>query len=158
MIIINFGPKIEILKASGIGDKNLEFLANLDPGMDIITELMFRLYQRRDGDSGKISELGKLSKTIWKVLQISYENGAYETEPVIKILKTAYRRRIAEPDIMHTVTAYIAHSAHQEYKKIGYNSAPDEFIGVSGAALTNLFLQKNIKTCFHPTKIIAIMQ
>ncbi len=138
---------------SGTGDTKQELLAKSDPGMDVIDELMFRLYHRPDGDSGKIAGLGKLSKTVWKVLQACYENGANESEPVIRILKTAFRRRIAEPDIMHTATGYIAYSAYQQYKKIKNNSPPAEFIAVSGAAVTNIFLQNKIKTLFYPVSV-----
>jgi anhydro-N-acetylmuramic acid kinase len=128
----------------------------------LIDQLMQRLYQQPFDRNGTKAKIGTLSDKLFNYLlkEDSYlyisppkSTGRehYGAEFVIKLLGKALRWRIAEPDIIHTVTLYTAYAIWQAYVK--FIGTKVNLLLIGGGGYHNTFLMHCLTKYFKEATI-----
>jgi anhydro-N-acetylmuramic acid kinase len=156
--VLNIGgiANFTFIPASGKRDEVIAF--DTGPGNMLIDQLMQRLYELPFDKNGKMAFLGKFSERIFEYL-IKVDNFPSQTPPkstgrehygtefLLPLMKKALRRRIPEPDVIHTVSQYTAYTIWK---------ACEDFIGkkidtlyVGGGGCHNNFLMSSLRDYFQ---------
>ena len=133
------------------------------PGNRLIKQLMERLYELPDDKGGEKAFLGKFSQKMFDYLRkidtypkIIPANSTYSKpygkEFIITLLKWALRRRIPEPDVIHTVTRYIGYKIWQASASMKHSRIDALYAGGGGSH--NTFLLNTLADYFADTEIL----
>jgi len=124
VLFVNIGgiANITFIPAHGRKEKVIAF--DTGPGNMLIDQLMLRMYELPFDRNGEKAFLGKFSDKLFDYLQKidsfppkkppkSTGREHYGKDFIITLLKRAIRRRISEPDVIHTVSQYTAFTIWQ---------------------------------------------
>lgn len=162
LLVLNIGgiANFTFIPANGRKDDVQAF--DTGPGNMLIDQLMQRLYEEPLDKSGAIAAGGNFSGKLFSYLEKidhfpalappkSTGREQYGKAFIILLLRKALRWRIPEPDILHTVTRYTAHTIKQAAEK--YIGLPVEEMIVGGGGSHNRFLMQSLAREFRQTVI-----
>jgi len=127
------------------------------PGNMLIDQLMQRLYELPIDHNGEKASLGNFSDNLFEYLlkvdpfpQLAPPKSTgrehYGKEFVLILLKKALRRRIPEPDVIHTVSKYTAYTVWQAAEKFVKQDIKAVYVGGGGSH--NRFLMNTLAEYF----------
>ena len=148
------------IPASGKKDKVIAF--DTGPGNMLIDQLMQRLYELPYDKDGEKAFLGKFSQKLFDILRKidtfpeqkppkSTGREHYGKEFIITLLKKSLRRRISEPDVIHTVSKYTAYTIWQASDQFIQSSIDAIYVGGGGSH--NKFLMQSLSEYFQNSEI-----
>ncbi len=162
VIVLNIGgiANITYIPADGRKEKVIAF--DTGPGNMLIDQLMQRLYELPYDKNGEKAFLGNYSDNLFDYLQKidsfpekkppkSTGREHYGKDFIITLLKRALRRRIPEPDVIHTVSKYTAFTIWQATERFINNKIDTLYVGGGGSH--NKFLMKSLSDYFVNTEI-----
>jgi anhydro-N-acetylmuramic acid kinase len=163
VLALNIGgiANITFIPADGRKEKIIAF--DTGPGNMLIDQLMQRLYELPYDKNGEKAFLGNFSQKLFDYLQ-KIDSFPEKTPPrstgrehygkdfIITLLKKALRRRIPEPDVIHTVSKYTAYTIWEASKK--YLQSDIETLYVGGGGSHNKFLMKSLSEYFNKTEVV----
>jgi len=157
VLFLNIGGIANITFVPSDGEKEKVIAFDTGPGNMLLDQLMQRMYELPYDKNGEKAFLGNFSQKLFDYLQKidsfpdkkppkSTGREQYGKDFIITLLKRALRRRIPEPDVMHTVSKYTAFTIWK---------ATDQFINrkidmvyVGGGGSHNKFLMKALSEYF----------
>lgn len=162
VLAVNIGGISNITFIPASGEKEQVIAFDTGPGNMLIDQLMQRLYELPFDKDGDKAFLGTFSQKLFDILQKidsfpqmkppkSTGREHYGKEFIITLLKKSLRRRIPEPDIIHTVTKYTAYCI--------WNSSEDfikskiDTLYVGGGGSHNKFLMESLSGYFKNTEV-----
>lgn len=162
VLALNIGGIANITFIQESGDKDRVIAFDTGPGNMLIDQLMQRLYELPYDNKGEKASLGSFSQKLFDhLLKIdifpeqkppkSTGRDHYGSEFVIILLKKSLRRRIPEPDVIHTVSKYTAYTIWQATKQFIQNTI--DVIYVGGGGSHNDFLMQSLSEYFQDTEI-----
>jgi anhydro-N-acetylmuramic acid kinase len=163
ILALNIGgiANITFIPTTGLKENVIAF--DTGPGNMLIDQLMARLYERPFDKNGDIAFLGNFSQKLFDIMikidsfpdkkpPKSTGREHYGTDFIITLLKKSLRRRIPEPDIIHTVTKYTAYTIWEASRKFITNKIDAVYVGGGGShnnflmnALSAYFLHSEVK-------------
>jgi anhydro-N-acetylmuramic acid kinase len=162
VLVLNIGgiANITYIPADGRKEKVIAF--DTGPGNMLIDQLMQRLYELPYDKNGEKAFLGNFSDKLFDYLQKidsfpekrppkSTGREQYGKDFIITLLKRALRRRIPEPDAIHTVSKYTAFTIWQATERFINNKIDTLYVGGGGSH--NKFLMKSLSDYFVNTEI-----
>ena len=162
VIALNIGGIANITYIPADGKKEKVQAFDTGPGNMLIDQLMQRLYELPYDRNGEKAYLGSFSQKMFDILQKidlypamkppkSTGREHYGKEFIIALLKKVLRRRIPEPDVIHTVSKYTAYTIWEASKK--YIDSKIDTIFVGGGGSHNKFLMMSLSEYFEGTEI-----
>jgi anhydro-N-acetylmuramic acid kinase len=162
ILALNIGgiANITFIPADGRKEKVIAF--DTGPGNMLIDQLMQRMYELPYDKNGEKAFLGKSSDKIFEYLQKidsfpekkppkSTGREHYGKDFIITLLKKALRRRIPEPDMIHTVSKYTAYTIWQASERFIHNKIDTLYVGGGGSH--NKFIMKTLSDYFVNTEV-----
>jgi anhydro-N-acetylmuramic acid kinase len=162
ILALNIGgiANITFIPASGHKEEVIAF--DTGPGNMLIDQLMVRLYEQPYDKNGEMAFLGRFSQKLFDYLQKidsfpqkkppkSTGREHYGTEFIITLLKKSLRRRIPEPDVIHTVSKYTAFTIREAVSRFIGEKIDTLYIGGGGSH--NKFLIESLSNYFEDTEI-----
>lgn len=162
VIVLNIGGIANITYIPANGGKEKVIAFDTGPGNMLIDQLMQRLYELPYDKNGEKAFLGNFSDKLFDYLQKldsfpekkppkSTGREHYGKDFIITLLKRALRRRIPEPDAIHTVSKYTAFTIWQASEHFINNKIDTLYVGGGGSH--NKFLMKSLSDYFVNTEI-----
>ena len=162
VLILNVGgiANITFIPADGEEDKVIAF--DTGPGNMLIDQLMQRMYELPYDKNGEKAFLGNFSQKLFDYLikidsypqkkpPKSTGREQYGKDFVISLLRRALRRRIPEPDVIHTATKYTAFTVWQASEQFINQKIDTVFVGGGGSH--NKFLMDSLSEYFNNSEI-----
>ena len=157
LLVVNIGGIANFTFIPASGNKEAVMAFDTGPGNMLIDQLMQRLYEQSYDENGAKARLGQFSQRLFDFL---IKTDPYPQTPppkstgrehygknfVITLLKKAFRWRIQEPDIIHTVSRYTAYTIWQAYDQ--YIQKPLDAVYVGGGGSRNPFLMETLAEYF----------
>jgi anhydro-N-acetylmuramic acid kinase len=162
IIALNIGGIANLTFIPANGHKNEVIAFDTGPGNMLIDQLMQRLYELPYDKNGEKAFLGNFSQKLFEYLQKidhfpelkppkSTGREHYGKEFIITLLKKSLRRRIPEPDVVHTVSKYTAYIVWQSSRKYIQNDIDVLYVGGGGSH--NKFLMESLSEYFQNTEV-----
>jgi len=162
ILILNVGGIANITYIPADGDKEKVIAFDTGPGNMLIDQLMQRMYELPFDKNGEKAFLGNFSQKLFDYLikidsypqkkpPKSTGREHYGKEFVISLLRRAVRRRIPEPDVIHTATKYTAFTVWQASEKFINQKIDTVFVGGGGSH--NKFLMDSLSDYFKNSEI-----
>ncbi len=162
VLVLNIGGIANITHIPADGRKEKVIAFDTGPGNMLIDQLMQRLYELPYDKNGEKAFLGNFSDKFFDYLQKidsfpkkkppkSTGREHYGKDFIITLLKRALRRRIPEPDVIHTVSKYTAFTIWQATERFINNKIDTLYVGGGGSH--NKFLMKSLSDYFVNTEI-----
>jgi anhydro-N-acetylmuramic acid kinase len=162
VLALNIGGIANVTYIPSAGNKEDVLAFDTGPGNMLIDQLMQRLYELPFDKDGEKAFLGKFSEKLFELVQKidSYPELAppkstgrehYGKEFVISLLKKSLRRRISEPDIIHTISRYTAYTVWDA--AVRFIDHDIEIIYVSGGGSHNKFLMSMLAEYFKNARV-----
>ncbi|MCK4559420.1 MAG: anhydro-N-acetylmuramic acid kinase [Calditrichia bacterium] len=162
VLVLNIGGIANITHIPADGRKEKVIAFDTGPGNMLIDQLMQRLYELPYDKNGEKAFLGNFSDKLFDYLQKidffpkkkppkSTGREHYGKDFIITLLKRALRRRIPEPDVIHTVSKYTAFTIWQATERFINNKIDTLYVGGGGSH--NKFLMKSLSDYFVNTEI-----
>jgi len=162
VLFVNIGgiANITFIPAHGRKEKVIAF--DTGPGNMLIDQLMLRMYELPFDRNGEKAFLGKFSDKLFDYLQKidsfppkkppkSTGREHYGKDFIITLLKRAIRRRISEPDVIHTVSQYTAFTIWQASDR--FIKSNIDILCIGGGGSHNNFLIKALSEYFVTIEI-----
>lgn len=162
VLSLNIGGIANITYIPADGDKEKVIAFDTGPGNMLLDQLMYRLYELPYDKNGEKAFLGHFSQKLFDYLvkidtyperkpPKSTGREQYGKDFIITLLRRALRRRISEPDIIHTVSKYTAHTIWQAADRFIDQKIDAVYVGGGGSH--NKFLMKSLSDYFETTEI-----
>ena len=162
VLFIKIGSLVDLsfIPADGRNKKLITY--ETGPGNLLIDQLMERLYELPYDKGGEKAFLGNFSQKMFdylrkidiypKIIPVnSTVSKQYGKEFIITLLKWGLRRRISEPDVIHTATRYIGYKIWQASASMKHSKVDVLYAGGGGSH--NTFLMKALADYFAGTEI-----
>lgn len=157
VLFLNIGGIANITFIPSNGKKEKVIAFDTGPGNMLLDQLIQRMYELPYDKNGEKAFLGNFSQKMFDYLQKidsfpdktppkSTGREHYGKEFIITLLKWALRRRIPEPDVIHTVSKYTAFTIWQATDQ--YINKNIEMVIVGGGGSHNKFLMKILSEYF----------
>ncbi|MFC2088583.1 anhydro-N-acetylmuramic acid kinase [Calditrichota bacterium] len=164
VLSLNIGGISNISFIPNDGDLHKVIAFDCGPGNMLIDQLMERLYEKPFDKNGRIARLGKYSDRIFNhLLKIdefikkdpprSTGREYYGKEFVLNILRKSLRRRIHEPEIIHTVSKYTAYAVYDAYQKFIAPKYKADMLIVGGGGSKNPFIIESLTEYFAEIEV-----
>jgi anhydro-N-acetylmuramic acid kinase len=162
VLILNIGGIANFTFVPADAEKTKVQAFDTGPGNMVIDQLMERLYELPMDKNGEKAFLGQFSEKLFDYIvkldhypQLippkSTGREHYGKEFVLSILKKALRRRIPEPDVIHTLSKYTAYTIWQAAKNFIGHDIDELYVGGGGSH--NKFLMKALEDYFIGVKV-----
>ncbi len=162
VLVLNIGGIANFTFVPENGRKEDVLAFDTGPGNMLIDQLMQRLYELPIDNNGEKASLGNFSEKLFDYLlkedsfpllapPKSTGREHYGKEFVLGLLKKALRRRISEPDIIHTVSRYTAFTIWQAAEKFVKRDIKEIYVG--GGGCHNRFLMKSLAEYFDGVEV-----
>jgi len=159
---LNIGGISNITFIPADGRKENVIAFDTGPGNMLIDQLMQRMYELPYDKNGEKAFLGNYAQKLFEYLQKidsfpekkppkSTGREHYGKDFIITLLKKALRRRIPEPDVIHTVSKYTAYTIWQASER--YIRTNIDTLYVGGGGSHNKFLMKSLSEYFRNTDV-----
>jgi anhydro-N-acetylmuramic acid kinase len=162
ILVLNIGgiANITFIPTDGRKEKVIAF--DTGPGNMLIDQLMQRMYELPYDKDGEKAFLGKFSEKLFNYLQKNDSYPAkkppkstgreqYGKDFIITLIRWALRRRIPEPDVIHTVSKYTAFTIWQATDR--FLKKDIDILCIGGGGSHNKFLLRSLSDYFDNTEI-----
>jgi anhydro-N-acetylmuramic acid kinase len=162
VLVLNIGGIANFTFIPENGQKEGVLAFDTGPGNMLIDQLMQRLYELPFDKNGEKASLGKFSDRLFDYLlkvdlfpaqapPKSTGREHYGKDFILALLKKALRRRIPEPDVIHTVSKYTAYTVWQAAEKFVKQDIKEIYVG--GGGCHNQFLMNTLSEYFVSVKV-----